>query len=959
MEYYKVVAEIDGLISKRETREVISKLLDIISKDKAYENYFFKITNSIKFFHPLKEKGYFKVDDNSFYEIPEWNVLPYLERVSEQVNKKENKKYIAELLNIIHSVTEYHINHDRSLDNYRTWAYFTRILCNLPSESILLETVELIREWLTSKFDTSFPGTEIVKKLLPKFLNSADPEDWKKAEKIIEIITDIDGKALSESQHVESETEQEPKTLLSDYWLLVAFKDNAEKVGEKCSEDIVLRLADRLKTVLHSRRNDSSLDNDYSQIWLKSLWIDNKLVSYSTKQTLTIILRDVLKAKAKTNSDETGKIINKFLSNEYPYSIFKRMVFFVIGCEWDSYKEFFLDMLNSEKAREFFSNPNYKPEIHMLLKNNVGKFTKEEKEKIKATIDQGPLKPLREPLPEKHIAYWKQEMFSALKSDPYFKSCYDEQRKISQVDEDLFFLKDSEVITGAGSSPLSKEEILKMPNKELAYFLKTFRTEDIFRGPTAGGLAEFMKEAAQDKPEKILKDYEPFMSVGYVYINWILWGVKDAWNQNKIIDWGELFQFIKAYVDRDEFWNNSFTIQDRAWSETNADYERVVEATAELIQSGTKNDSRVMPGECFDDAQEIIFLFLDRLEVRQEQGSKDFVSDALNSPFGKAIEAFIYLVYRKTKVIEGQGADKVRQWKAEITGKYNEILEKRILEGYTFLGQYMPTLYLFDDGWIKSKVEDFEEMKGTEFIEAFMDGYLSAGKVYDELYKLMRPYYLYYINYKFGEHSTKDRLVQHISIGYLRGHEGIDDTDSLFRRLLDRWDQDQLLEIIQFFWMQRNYLKPSVPKDKEIKEKILSFWKWVYDNKYKKKLELTEEDKNILAHLAELTIFLDKIDEENFDRIMLSARYVHVGFTSPFFIEYLDRFEDQESIIKTGKIFLEMLSVFTPDFDQKHIRSIVEKLYKAREIDNAGKICNIYGSRGCDFLRDIYKKNNP
>ncbi len=945
-QFYKDAKIIDDAITDG---TLTSQVIELI-KNKSYENHFFKNIKEIEWFTILNNEKYFsaknapeaiKTNEKERFTIHEWNVLPYLERVSEQINKKENEKYIAELLNIIHSVTDYHIKHGRSLDNYRTWWYFTKILCNLPSERISLETVELIREWLTSKFDTSLPGTEIVKKLLPNFLNSADPEDWKKAEKIIEIITDIDSKAPTEKKPLESETKQEPKTLLSDYWLLVAFKVNAEKIGEKCSEEIVLTLADRLNTVLHRQRGGDPLDNDYSQIWLKSLWIDNHLVSYSTEQTLTIILRDVLKAKAKANSYETKKIINKFLSDEYPYSIFKRMVFFVIGCEWNFYKQFFLDMLNNDKAHKFFSYANYKPEIHMLLKNNVGKFTKEEKGKIKAIIDQGPLRPLREPLPEKHIAYWKQELFSALKSDPYFKPCYDEQRKISQVDEDLFFLKESEVITGAGSSPLSREEILEMPNKDLADFLKTFPTKDIFSGHTAEGLAEFIKEAAQEKPGKFLKDYEPFMSVSYVYINWILWGIKDAWNQNKIIDWDELFQFIKAY------------------SETNAAYERVVEATAELIQSGTKSDSRVMPEEYFDVAQEIIFLFLDRLEIRQEQGSKNFVNDALNSPLGKTIEALIYLIYRKAKVIEGQEAEKVKQWKAEITSKYNKILEKRIIEGYTFLGQYMPTLYhLFDDGWVKSKIEDFEKMKGTEFREAFMDGYLSAGRVYDELYKLMKPYYLYYINYKFGEHSTGERLVQHISIGYLRGYEGIDDTDSLFRRILDRWDQDQLLEIIQFFWMQRNHLKQSVQKDKEIKEKILSFWRWVYENKYKKKRELTEEDKNILAHLAELTIFLDRIDEENFDRLMLSARYVHVGFTSPFFIEYLDRFENEESIIKTGKIFLEMLSVFTPDFDQKHIRSIVEKLYKVREIDNAGKICNTYGSRDYDFLRDIYVENN-
>lgn len=81
--------------------------------------------------------------------------------------------------------------------------------------------------------------------------------------------------------------------------------------------------------------------------------------------------------------------------------------------------------------------------------------------------------------------------------------------------------------------------------------------------------------------------------------------------------------------------------------------------------------------------------------------------------------------------------------------------------------------------------------------------------------------------------------------------------------------------------------------------------------------------------------------------------------------EYLDELKDKGDKIESGKcigeIFLKMLDAFTPDYDQAHIRSIVEYLYEVRDketIDSANKICNIYGSRGLEFLRDIYERNN-
>jgi hypothetical protein len=45
-----------------------------------------------------------------------------------------------------------------------------------------------------------------------------------------------------------------------------------------------------------------------------------------------------------------------------------------------------------------------------------------------------------------------------------------------------------------------------------------------------------------------------------------------------------------------------------------------------------------------------------------------------------------------------------------------------------------------------------------------------------------------------------------------------------------------------------------------------------------------------------------------------------------------------------------MLEKITPDFDQAHIRSIVEFLYSVGATNNANKICNIYGSRGYEFF---------
>lgn len=162
--------------------------------------------------------------------------------------------------------------------------------------------------------------------------------------------------------------------------------------------------------------------------------------------------------------------------------------------------------------------------------------------------------------------------------------------------------------------------------------------------------------------------------------------------------------------------------------------------------------------------------------------------------------------------------------------------------------------------------------------------------------------------------------------------------------------------------MQRGYAMGSSEEHERIREKIIAFWRLLYE-KYKDKDEesLTLEDKQILSAVSKLATFLTKIEPESLEWLKISAPYVHENFNSPFFIETLDELKDRGEKAETAKylcdIYLKMLEKITPDFDQKHIRSIIEFFYDAGEADCASKICNIYGASGHEFLRDIYEQH--
>jgi len=188
-------------------------------------------------------------------------------------------------------------------------------------------------------------------------------------------------------------------------------------------------------------------------------------------------------------------------------------------------------------------------------------------------------------------------------------------------------------------------------------------------------------------------------------------------------------------------------------------------------------------------------------------------------------------------------------------------------------------------------------------------------------------------------------------------------TNSLFQKIIDEWKPDQIKEIIGFFWMQRDIVMESSEEHEKAREKIIEFWRQLY-KKYKGKGEksLTQEDKKILSEASKLTAILAQIDPESYEWLKLSAPYVHEHFNSSFFIQSLDELKNKGDSTKSakyiGEIYLKMLEKITPDFDKKHIRPIIEFLYSASAQENANKICNIYGSRGYEFLRDIYERYN-
>lgn len=203
-------------------------------------------------FNFLKNEGFFDPQSNpdpvqvsNGFEIPYWDSLTYLEKLSVQINEGKELDQIDELLAVIKNVSEH------PKDNFKTWYRFIKILVNIPNEKIPVEILNFIPVWLSGNFDTMLQTSEICESLLPKFLNEEPThEDILKAEIILEHLFHVE-----KTEQIKSNIYGEGESYYSRlylYFLAEKFEKNEliYKVVKYCSNDFILNLGRTLKFLL-------------------------------------------------------------------------------------------------------------------------------------------------------------------------------------------------------------------------------------------------------------------------------------------------------------------------------------------------------------------------------------------------------------------------------------------------------------------------------------------------------------------------------------------------------------------------------------------------------------------------------------------------------------------------------------------------------------------------------------
>lgn len=725
--------------------------------------------------------------------------------------------------------------------------------------------------------------------------------------------------------------------------------------------------------------------DDFTYIHYKSLG-DMHAHCEEAEGVYIAVLKEIINAKAKTNPDEAREIFKKFLGAEYRFPIFTRLTIYCYGRNYETYHADIWEELKRNKEL-LFNRPDFESEVYHLLSANIDKFTSDERIDTIAIIEAGPFGPDYTEI-QKH--YWRQKWYSAMATDPEFQKRYDECRKKTKTQEFINF-RDSHVRSGWGKSPLSKDDILRMSNTELARFIPEFETKpkDFIDGPFPEALANILQQVASETPEKFTADFMPLLNTGYHYIYSILLGFWEHLNQNKgNLDWKNTLEFIEAYINREDFWADKFLAKDGR-ENREATHSWIISAVAELIQIGTQSDEiKSAPQELNDKIRIITRLCLAKAlgAITTPGEETDPVSKSLNTAEGKWIKALLNLSLRLAR-LQGKESSQPR-WEPEFKAAYEDALMRKVRDAYTIFGMYIANFNYLDKEWTLKNIGEFIKLPSL-YWEAFMTGYLHSAHVYDDFYRVMFSHYKKAIAHKFPDTHAGESLAQHLAIYYLRGLDGLKESELLYDFIRNS-DKIRIERLIGYLWMQRldsptaasnavvlsyenNELKPKAIDigsedgrkvfDASINKKIIELWKYLIDF-YRIAGIKTDTEKEIVSSLAKFTVFLPQLNAENIAWLKVSAPYLDLGWNTSFVLEYLTRLKDignkTDNASFIADIYLKIVETSLPDYKQEDIEELLEFVCingGEEEKNKTKKICNEYASKGReDIVRKIYDK---
>lgn len=174
-----------------------------------------------------------------------------------------------------------------------------------------------------------------------------------------------------------------------------------------------------------------------------------------------------------------------------------------------------METISGNDPKRLFSNYQYQNDLYELLNKNQELLNEEELTEIQHVLEIGPQEDIEQE--NNYPDYWRLHWYSALRKLPKYSELYNSfSKKFGKTHDD--FEHENEVRFSVGDrSPLTTDEILEMPNSNIAKYIHSFKPRDGWVEPTIRGFSGMLGKAIETEPLKFSEEINVYKDVYYIY----------------------------------------------------------------------------------------------------------------------------------------------------------------------------------------------------------------------------------------------------------------------------------------------------------------------------------------------------------------------------------------------------------------------------------------------------------
>lgn len=872
--------------------------------------HFFRRIKDTKWLAPLVEKGYFNPEnlpkpipdnENKYVNIPNWQVIQYLETISPEFEHADNAEIASQAAEIIRSATRHAISNE--ISNYRVWWQFSKIIQQIPLSILREEDLELTKFWLDARYDKTLVATELGENWLPKLLDFQTPLSQVLALGVMDQIFEL--------SFVEKKLGSYDRTELMlpiDTW---HGNEVVRKVAKKAGQNLGLTAVNLFKGKID--QYIQTLDNDsWSSTWRSAIEDHEQNQSDDPEDILIVGLRETLLGAAESVPEELKALLTDWLSTNG--NITKRFAIYTVDQNFKSFESLVPLIVRPENLTS-----NLVHEVWHFLANHFEKLddrlqTEISKDilEIRVVEDDGSVR-------EKATAYRQACWLQAFKhkSDTALE-LYNSKIEFagSEPDHPDFSSYITSGWTG-NTSPIPIDTLLALTTEELAVTLNDFEDSGTFGEPGIEGLAVAFRELVKTQPSRIALEISKFEELKVYYLREIFEAFTDLWKNHAKINWIEVWSNLLNFVDdllrKEEFWIAQDPGERR--SKTGS-VDGVLHSLARMIEEGVRNDEHAFDVQFLPQAQAILLLMLQKQEPEKNLPEKrDAVGWAINSTRGRILEALINLALRRSRVAGGPES----VW-PDFEETFNEELNATLRGVHEFgvlISMYLPNFLYLNKNWLLSKLDRIFNRRHKKQWYYAMQAYAHVNTIYKEIYSFLKEQgdFLEALNDPGFSDQVHRKIIQNIALSYLNGEESIDDANSLISTVLERRNQDELRELIWFIWTLRDADRPN------IYETIRELWPRLL-----LQIDTSTKDGRLLAsRLCDWASFIQSITDENKRWLMECVPYANVDHNGYGLVKELARLSNNQPSL-VYEVFMAMIAKYSFDHPEEEIRQILKNL---------------------------------